>query len=52
MNLPNALKLVAVVFLSMAVVAAACSRAEKGTNGASATARAGATAGEKYPGPR
>ncbi len=52
MNLPNALKLLAVVFLSMAVVAAACSRAEKGTNGASATARAGATAGAKYPEPR
>src|SRR5437773_1164096 len=52
MNLPNALKLLAVMFLSMAVVAAACSRAEKGTNGASATARAGATAGEKYPEPR
>src|SRR5437867_8951164 len=43
------LTLLAVVFLSMAVVAVACSRAEKGTNGASATARAGATAGEKYP---
>src|SRR5438876_7025489 len=52
MNLPNALKLLAVVFLSMTVVAAACSRAEKGTNGASATARAGATAGEKHPEPR
>src|SRR5439155_17897598 len=34
------------------VVAAACSRAEKGANGASATARAGAIAGEKYPEPR
>src|SRR5712664_1603764 len=49
----TAVKLLAVVFLIAVIVAAACSRADKGREGgASATARAGATAGEKYPEPR
>ncbi|MBI1873956.1 MAG: hypothetical protein HYS05_08720, partial [Acidobacteria bacterium] len=48
----NAVKLLTVVFLIAVVIAAACSRPEQGTGGAAATARAGATAGDKYPEPR
>ena len=48
----NAVKLLTVVFLAAIVVAAACSRSDKGrSDSASAATRAGAN-GEKYPEPR
>src|SRR3989442_15877542 len=48
----TAVKLLTIVFLT-AVVVAACNRARNGrSDGARATARAGAAAGEKYPEPR
>src|SRR6185295_2399005 len=49
----NAIKLLTVLFLAAIVVAAACSRADKGGNqSASAAGRAGAAAGDTYPEPR
>jgi hypothetical protein len=49
----HAVKLLTVVFLTTVIVAAACSRGEKGgRQSASAAGRAGAAAGETYPEPR
>ena len=49
----RAVKLLTLVFLVTAIVAAACGRADKGRNdSASAAGRAGAAAGDAYPEPR
>src|SRR5258706_15984274 len=49
----NVVKLLTAIFLTPVIVAAACSRADKGGNqSASAVRRAGAAAGETYPEPR
>ncbi len=49
----NAVTLLSVVFLTIVVAAAACGRADSSrSDGASATGRAGAAAGETYPEPR
>jgi len=48
----NAIKLLTVLFLAAIVVAAACSRADKRNQSASAAGRAGAAAGDTYPEPR
>ena len=49
----NAVKLLTVVFLAAVMVAAACSRSDKGrTESANAAPRAGAAAGDTYPEPR